>query len=1415
MPGNVNGDLSLFTGILNKIKNSGVTLDQNEIISLFEEAAGEDGVATVDEFTDVLTNKYSQLEDEFADLSEALGKYSGESEDIVKDDVTNSLGGYFDQSTPSSTTPVNSDISASANNYRASLPSASTGASSSIPPLDYSKKDLSSLDLSSLQSEKNTANSTLAEKRQALSDLNSGNNEYLNQEKNALDEAKTAYENQLDQIESDKTIKVNEQEKNIQDLKNDRSQKESDISNKESEIDSTNNQISERETIVSEAKSNLSDVESQLAGLVQPSESDYQKQNEDGETVVDTEAYNAALQEYEAQKQELEDKKETLNETIETEEAGIESLRQDLEVKQTELDAMKSELSEIEDNINQLCAEIAKDDPSSPAAEIDTLQSDYRDSEKQYEADKRAIHEALAEQVNEMQEYVNEINNQIVTTQSEEEKTEETDDIDGVDDPSLNNTKNELGAENVDAERDENGVLTDLPDVYKDDPRIKVDENGNYYVDVEQWDSNDLSKNSYLSGIIDHSYDFENSFGLTEVSPDAMNVAVNLVAEKNNIEDPDLIYTTDKIQLPTEEEIKQAFEEAGIIEAEEELDSEAKEAAAEEKFTGEIPEEHEAAKEYEDNISEIAQDKQKLSEMLGNEDISIEDKTKLLQKAKDQDGSVVEDYLAEDDSFFVDSVNTIAENDDYTIQDFVYFKDLYADIQGNGEISDTNQADTVRAYVKLFDKVDNAEDFEYLQENTMQLSELATEVQSVLDSDEANEHLTKILETASEFSKVDYSEPNEADGTKEELEEQYIVEGSPSESISNVIDAIKSGDITSPETALYLINEAGGSAEEIMTALDEIGEDGKKEILPILTNLYAGETEILEYEEGGSDINEGESDINEGESDINEEESGTVENSDSKFAGEIPDDEEHALAKQYEETIENIASDSLLLNKKMGEIFQNDEISIEDKAKLLQKANELNPEAAKGQLDPFLVDSLDKISQDDDYTIQDAIDLQNLYFEMKGSNELPDDWKSNYLEEVLNLYDKVDNKEDFALLSENFVPALSDLTSEIQQTFSKKEETEMLTRLLKAANEFTNVDYSSVELSDDEIKKYEGENVSDSVKKILGDVIDGSIDDPAKAIALLNEHGIHPKNIIDSIRELPANEQELYLPILMNLYEGKTEVAPELVSRDKFSGAIDSDNENVNNYAQQMDDIAWDFSELSNMLSDENVSIEDRSKLLYMAYKSAPGNVRDYLLNNDSFFVDSLKEIASNDQYTLTDAKEFQDLYSEIQGNGSIFINDRQGLYEAQLMLFKEKADSKEDFEYINENIIDIDNLALQIQYNFSDEKETELLTQIYSLKNEFGTVDYSEEKMLETHEKADLDENIEKYIGTSAQDSIEKILNAVNEGDINDPELALYLINKACKNDDETIIKTFRELSRFNQETYLPILMNLLDGEV
>ncbi len=264
------------------------------------------------------------------------------------------------------------------------------------------------------------------------------------------------------------------------------------------------------------------------------------------------------------------------------------------------------------------------------------------------------------------------------------------------------------------------------------------------------------------------------------------------------------------------------------------------------------------------DLNSLAHNGDELEQMLNDNDLTIDEKIDLLYDIKNINNNILEEYFKADDSFYVNSLEILAEDDSYNADDIVGFMKDYFSIQGDEggtgddvDINASNYKQCLSAYVSLYEKfAGDAESLEILNnafnsdkypENFLSADYIANQIRLKYKDDEEtrNELLSNLLTSiASDCSSVEASDYDLTEKEAADLEQKYIKK-KESDSLKKILEDLKNGKLSDNE-AKYLIRQLAydGDYENIINDFfnaDFQGNTTVETYTTLLFSLYTSE----------------------------------------------------------------------------------------------------------------------------------------------------------------------------------------------------------------------------------------------------------------------------------------------------------------------------------------------------------------------------------------------------------------------------------------------------------------------------------------------------------------------------------------------------------------------------------------------
>ncbi len=223
---------------------------------------------------------------------------------------------------------------------------------------------------------------------------------------------------------------------------------------------------------------------------------------------------------------------------------------------------------------------------------------------------------------------------------------------------------------------------------------------------------------------------------------------------------------------------------------------------------------------------------------------------------------------------------------------------------------------------------------------------------------------------------------------------------------------------------------------------------------------------------------------------------------------------------------------------------------------------------------------------------------------------------------------------------------------------------------------------------------------------------------------------------------------------------------------------------------------------IDEIIANENISEKDALVLLQEIGSSTEGlsintNSENYLklmnkalLNDDIETVLSLKDLSDNNN--LTDNESFSTTYQSAS---------QKDQYIDLVMALYDKAETKEDIEKINNSFDEFPSL---LQERYVGKKEDEKIEALFSnLYNTYGEIQSNE----------NFESQWQDTYGSAGKDTFKEIIK--NYKDFKDSNTLIMALNWACGGDSANMKAYFRDMWSWDQEKYLPIIMEAFGGKL
>ena len=291
---------------------------------------------------------------------------------------------------------------------------------------------------------------------------------------------------------------------------------------------------------------------------------------------------------------------------------------------------------------------------------------------------------------------------------------------------------NEHKEENTEAAKNNQGILEGLPDYFKQynkntaSNRIKIDNNGNYYITADAFDKNKSDNIDCYSRLIN------NVYGYSYYSQEGKKLMEALIEANPDLANGMLI-----------------GQRVNLVNANEILNSQSQEQNDD---TNENPQGlHVPSEQHDKYLEQLSENlsSQTISTILNDNELPLYEKLNLMSEAKGLNAELITDYFKEDDTFFVSAFSQIVNDKNYTAKNAMSLYNVYAELQGNTDIDENNNPKTMETYltsmVALFEKAKETDELNIMPSSNS-IAALITNTKVFNDSQK--EELLKKLNAA-------------------------------------------------------------------------------------------------------------------------------------------------------------------------------------------------------------------------------------------------------------------------------------------------------------------------------------------------------------------------------------------------------------------------------------------------------------------------------------------------------------------------------------------------------------------------------------------------------------------------------------------------------------------------------------------
>lgn len=249
----------------------------------------------------------------------------------------------------------------------------------------------------------------------------------------------------------------------------------------------------------------------------------------------------------------------------------------------------------------------------------------------------------------------------------------------------------------------------------------------------------------------------------------------------------------------------------------------------------------------------------------------------------------------------------------------------------------------------------------------------------------------------------------------------------------------------------------------------------------------------------------------------------------------------------YQDKVESIISD----------IVNDKNIDSSEKLALLEDISTMEKDVLKdyfAENDVFYINALEEIVSNENYTIEDVMNLTKRYNALQGDDTtitIPQNsiLKNELFENLISVTEKAASSGQLENLIKSGFTETSKLATMIQQNYKWSDETNYLKRIMNAIGSNKSIDPADYQLNDEQVdllkKDYlEYQFVSlekvvdekDSMFNIIKASKEGTLDKKVAQFLLQDLFGGDMSSLIDTFRSLSSGNEEKYLEELIDIY---------------------------------------------------------------------------------------------------------------------------------------------------------------------------------------------------------------------------------------------------------------------------------------
>ena len=238
-----------------------------------------------------------------------------------------------------------------------------------------------------IKAELDTADQNVQDGKEIAGAILDGSYPELQEKQKKIDESYDKYHKELETLDKDMAKELDRLVKDVADKEKIRDDKLKQIVDQTVAVSDAECAYTEAQQTTKSLNETKTEVQGQLDSLVEPSPSAYTTTDENGNTVEDTAAYQAALAEYQAQKQALEQQINQLEQDIKAAEKAEEDAKLALDQANTKLEQLNDESKQASDDVTDAVTAKAEYEKQivEKHPEVKQLQTDYNNAKTEYD----------------------------------------------------------------------------------------------------------------------------------------------------------------------------------------------------------------------------------------------------------------------------------------------------------------------------------------------------------------------------------------------------------------------------------------------------------------------------------------------------------------------------------------------------------------------------------------------------------------------------------------------------------------------------------------------------------------------------------------------------------------------------------------------------------------------------------------------------------------------------------------------------------------------------------------------------------------------------------------------------------------------------------------------------------------------